>query len=127
MNIFKHRKELCGEYTPTNHLDSVSNIVVHLFFTYQSTYLFFFFYFFVFLELYLWHMEVPRLGNRIRAVAASLCHSSRQCWFLNPLSKARDRTRVLMDTSWVCYPLSHDGNSSVSILLSIHPLHCKQW
>ena len=57
-------------------------------------------------------MEVPRL--QIRAVAASytidiatrdlsrvcdLHHSSRQCWILNPLSKARDRTRYLMVAS----------------------------
>ena len=35
-----------------------------------------------------------------------ICHlyrSSRQCWILNPLNKDRDRTRVLMDTSWVHY------------------------
>jgi len=27
-----------------------------------------------------------------------LCHSLRQCWILNPLSKAKDRTHILMDT-----------------------------
>ena len=32
-----------------------------------------------------------------------LQHSSRQCQILNPLRKARDRTHVLLDTSWVCY------------------------
>ena len=32
-----------------------------------------------------------------------LCHSSRQRPILNPLSKVRDQTHVLMDTSWVCY------------------------
>ena len=50
----------------------------------------------------------------IRAIAAGLCHSynnarsepclwpipsSRQCWILNPLSKARNRTHILMDPS----------------------------
>ena len=34
------------------------------------------------------------------------CHSSQQCRILNPLSEARDRTRILMDTSWVCNLLS---------------------
>ena len=38
-----------------------------------------------------------------------LCHNSRQCWILNLLSKARDRTCVLMDASQI--PLSHDRNS----------------
>ena len=30
---------------------------------------------------------------------------------LNPLSKARDGTHILMDTSQICSPLSHNGNS----------------
>ena len=36
---------------------------------------------------------------QIRAAAASLCHSSGQCWIHNLLSEARDRTRNLMVTS----------------------------
>ena len=32
-----------------------------------------------------------------------LHHSSRQCQILNPLSEARDRTRVLKDTSQIGY------------------------
>ena len=40
-----------------------------------------------------------------------LHHSSWQCRFLNTLSKARDWTRTLMDTGWVCNLLSHDTNS----------------
>ena len=57
------------------------------------------------------HMEVPRLGVEseleppayARATATrdpsrvcNLLHSSRQCRIVNPLSKARDRTRNLM-------------------------------
>ena len=34
-----------------------------------------------------------------------------QHWILNPLSETRDRTHILMDTSQVHNPLSHNGNS----------------
>ena len=33
----------------------------------------------------------------------NLHHSSQQCRIFNPLSKARDLTLILMDTSWVLY------------------------
>ena len=39
--------------------------------------------------------------GRIEAVAAGLCHSSRQRRILNPLSETRDRTCILMDPSQV--------------------------
>ena len=70
----------------------------------------------VFLGPHLWHMEVPRPGVKselqLRAYATAtatqdlslicdLQHSSAQHRILNPLSKARDRTRVLIDTSRV--------------------------
>ena len=76
------------------------------------------YFFFFFLGLSLWHMEVLRLGVELElqlpayttATATpdpshicNLHHSSRQCQVLKPLGKARDRTRVLMDTSWVHY------------------------
>ena len=37
--------------------------------------------------------------GRIGPAAAGLCHSSQQRWILNLLSKARDQTHILMDTS----------------------------
>ena len=69
--------------------------------------------------------EVPRLGieSELQLPAyttatatpdlSPICvlhHSSWQCWILNPLSEARDRTHILMDTGRMS-PLSHDGNS----------------
>ena len=62
-------------------------------------------------------MEDPRLGaeSELQLLAYTtatattpdpshdLHHNSRQCRILNPLSRARDRTHVLMDTSWFCY------------------------
>ena len=41
----------------------------------------------------------------------AICHSSWQCWILNPLNGARGRTSILTDTSRVHCPLSHSGNS----------------
>ena len=71
-----------------------------------------------FLGLHLQHMEVPRLGVTLElslpayATATATPDPSHSCklhhclwqrWILNPLSEARDRTHVLMDTGWVRY------------------------
>ena len=40
-----------------------------------------------------------------------LHHNPWQCRILNPRSEARDRTCILMETSRVCNPLSHNRNS----------------
>ena len=70
--------------------------------------------------------EVPRLGVKLElqllaaAIATTmrgpshvckLHHSSPQCWILNPLSKVRDPTHILVDTSWICYCLAIMGTS----------------
>ena len=73
-----------------------------------------FFFFNSFLGPHLWHMEVPRLGGLIGAVATGLClsHSntrSKPClWptpqltaLLNPLSKVRGLTHNLMVPGWM--------------------------
>ena len=72
----------------------------------------------VFLGLYPQHIEVSRLRDELElqlmayttatatrdpSYICDLHHSSWQRWILNPLSKARDRTHILMDTSWFCY------------------------
>ena len=78
------------------------------------------------LGLHPWHKEVPRLGvtselqlpaySTATAVQDISCvwdlHcSSWQRWILNPLSKARHQTCILMDTSQIFNLLSHNGNS----------------
>ena len=83
---------------------------------------------FVFLGLHLQHMHVPKLGveSELKLPAyttatapwdpgcvCSLCHSSRQCQILNPLSGARDQTCILMDTSWVHYRWATVGPPSL--------------
>ena len=73
-----------------------------------------------------WHMEVPKLGIKSElqlwvhttvtetpdlSCICDLHCSSWQYQILNPLSEARDQTCILMDTSRVLNPLSHNGNS----------------
>ena len=83
-------------------------------------------------------MEVPGLGVesklQLPAYAAAtamldlshvcvLYHSLQERQILNPLSKARDQTCILMDTSQVFNLLSHNGNSYyLSFCLDIHCL-----
>ena len=70
-------------------------------------------------------MEVPRLGveselqllayitataTRDLTCICDPCHSLQQFQILSPLSEARDRTHILMMTSWVLNPLSPNGN-----------------
>ena len=81
--------------------------------------------FFFFLWPHLPLMEVPRLGialelelpvyttaiaTRNPSHACDLHHSLWQCQILKTLSDARDRASILMDTSKVLNPLSHNGN-----------------
>ena len=76
-------------------------------------------------------MEVPRLGNQLQlqllayttatatwdpSHTCNLHHSSWQRWIPNPVSKVRDRTRNLMDISWVRLSLSH-GSSEGQFLV----------
>ena len=79
---------------------------------------------------HLWHMEFPRLEVKselqlpayTRATAMpdpsfieDLHHSLWQCQILNLMSKARDRTHIFMDASWVLSLLSHNGNSECHV------------
>ena len=47
----------------------------------------------------------------IGTIAASLHYSSWQRQILNPLSRVRDQTHILINTSRVCNPMSHNRNS----------------
>ena len=78
----------------------------------------FYFILFFFLRLHSWHMEVRRLGVKLElqvpdyttatarwdpSKVCDLHQSSQHCQILNPLSEARDRTYIFMDTSRVCF------------------------
>ena len=93
-------------------------------------------FFLVFLWPHAGHMDISKLGVKwepllpayptVTATPDPSCicdlhHSSGQRRILNPLSKVRDRTRILMDTSQVSKPLSHDGNSCLVIFIQTKP------
>ena len=79
----------------------------------------------VFLGLHPWHMEVPRLGVELElqlqaytiatakwdlSHVCDLHHGSQQGQIHNPLSKARNQTHILMDTSWIRFGCTTMGN-----------------
>ena len=79
-------------------------------------YLFIYLFIYLFLGPLLQHMEIPRLGVELElqlpaytiatwdpSCILNLYHSSEQCHILQPLSKARNLTHILMDTSWICF------------------------
>ena len=83
-------------------------------------------------------MEVPRLGVKTElqlpayttATATwdlsricDLHRSSQQHWIFNPMSKARDQTRVIKGTSWVHYGLATMGTSEVFSLEKSGHMH----
>ena len=91
-----------------------------------------FFLSFCFLAPHLWHMDVPRLGVELElqllayvtATATEdpgpVCdfhRNSLQRWILNPLSKARNGTHILIDTSWAPYFWATKGSSSFFVTL----------
>ena len=80
------------------------------------------------------HLEVPGLGveselqllayTTATAVQDPICicdllHSSWQCQILNPLREAGNRTRILMDTGQVRYPLNHHRNSCYFFIIAL--------
>ena len=92
----------------------------------------------VFLGPHQRHMEVPRLGVQLElkppayATATAtqdpshicnLYHSSLQHWILNPLSEARDRTFILMDTSQIRFCWATTGTPDRAFRVTgSHPL-----
>ena len=94
---------------------------------------FLFFLSFVFLGLQLQHTEGPRPGvkSELQLLASAtatampdpihacdLPYSSWQCWILNPLNEARDRTRNLMVPSRTCFRRSTMGTPPLLTLVS---------
>ena len=74
---------------------------------------FFFFFFFCFLWLHPWHREVPKLRVELDTAISYLHHSSQQRRISYPLSKARDQTRILMDTSRIRFCFATTGTPKI--------------
>ena len=69
-------------------------------------------YYYLFAKKRPWHKNAKKKVEVIDCISffsffpshiCDLYQSSQQCQILNPLSKARDHTHVLMDTGWVFY------------------------
>ena len=68
--------------------------------------------------------------GQIGAATASLYHSSWQHQIFNPLSKARDRTRILMDTCFVHYRCTTMGTPLFFIyyyFVCLFVVACSMW
>ena len=88
-------------------------------------------------------MEIPRLGVQLElqlqayatatvissdlSRSCNLHHRTWQCQTLNPLSGARDRTHVLMDTSWVCYCWATMGTPRNHFLVRRQHVYMHVW
>ena len=81
-------------------------------------------FFFLLFRAVLWHMKVPRLGVTLElqlpahttatatwdpSCIRNLYHSSQQRQTPDPLSKTRDQTCILMDTSQMCFHCTNTG------------------
>ena len=53
-------------------------------------------------------MEVPRLGAE-----SELQLTAKRDQIPNPLNEARDQTRILMDTSWICLRCTTMGTPEI--------------
>ena len=101
---------------------------------------FFFFFFFLLLGLHLQHMEVPRLRvkseRQLPACSTAIAMQDSGCicnlycsWIPSALSKARDRTHILMDASQVQFCCATTGTpffmvSTLSFFLLLGSLLC---
>ena len=99
------------------------------------SFFFFFFFFSPFLGPHLWPMEIVRLGGNQScscwpqlqqhqrwATSVDIHCSMQKQWILNPMNKARDGTRILMDVSPVTH-LATKGNPEITILFSSASLY----
>ena len=64
---------------------------------------------FFFLGLQVWHVQVPKLGVKLELQLPACTTGSWQSWILEPLSEARDRNYILMDTSRIHFRCGTTG------------------
>ena len=86
-------------------------------------------YLFTYLFILLWlswqHVQAPRPG--IEPASQQWPEPLQwQCWILNPLSQARDRTQILMDPIQVCYCWATTGTPAY-FRLGVQERWCWSW
>ena len=99
---------------------------------------FIFIYLFYFLGPHPWHSEVPRVEDELElqlpayatgavmpdlSCICELHHSSQQRWIFNPLSKTRDGTHILMDTSRIHFHCTSMGTPHSVFFKESNALH----
>ena len=91
--------------------DTGLNFLISLFFQVSFFFLSFFFFFLSFVFCLFRAALTAHGGSQVRSwirtTVAGLCHSNAR--FLDPLSKARDRTHILMDTSLIRFLCATTG------------------
>ena len=79
---------------------------------------FFFLFFFFFLMAAPAAYRSSQVRGWIGAAAASLHHSSQQCWIPQPLSRIRNQTH-LMDINWIYFCCTRKGTPKQTIIILI--------
>ena len=120
-----------GSQTSTLCISNICFPLTARFFVLLSFFLFLFL-FFCFLGLHLWHMQIPRLEVELELQllayatgtamqdSSHICqlhHSSPKRQIPDPLIEAKDRTRILMDSSWIRFCCATAGTPTASILV----------
>ena len=68
----------------------------------------------MFLGLHLQHMKVPRLGVELE-LQLPACTTATATLYPRPTEQARDRTLILMGTSWIRFRCASAGTPKVFI------------
>ena len=81
---------------------------------------YYYYYYYLLFRVALMAYGGSQARSRIGATAASLHHSSRQCWILNPLREARDQTYNFTVPCRIRFQCATTGTPSIIIRFHFH-------